>query len=67
MNATQQAAVDIAALVEENERLWAIIYLLHEYDQHRRLCTPCACGLHCPIEAQQWAEIRKRLYWREEK
>jgi hypothetical protein len=62
MNSTIQAAVDIAALVEENEELHGIIGLLREYDQHRRKCTPCACGIHCPIEAQQWAEIRKRLY-----
>jgi hypothetical protein len=40
----------------------AIIDLLRAYDEHRRQCTPCACGIHCPVEQAQWAEIRKRLY-----
>lgn len=62
MGIAEQAAQDIKALVEENERLQKIVQLVSEYDDHRLHCTSCCCGLHCPVEQEQWKRIRKAVY-----
>ena len=48
------------------DRLRAFVSLVRQYDEHKRECTACACGLYCQDAAERWAEIRKRLYALEE-